>query len=109
MKNIFSTLLLLLLISCVNAAKQDNTKQSCSQWVIDQVPKESLVKKVSISEVDKYYKSQPSSCMRNEWENIKASLEDGDEIWVYSRLFSDGGYAVVREGVPTKAIIQWVN
>lgn len=109
MRMIFLVTMLVSLGGCITSSEHHHANQGCSQWIPPSVSAEFLVEHVSIAKVDKFFEDVSDKCLTKEWEKIKAELRASDQIWLFHRPLSDGGFVVVRAGVPGKAIITWVN
>ena len=93
------------------------------------IPTAWLQKKISVPEAEAAYPgvkdersarvpdaSKPFGFSHSEWEELKAAMVPGDEIWTFASspeswrdLAGRAGVALVRNGVPIKVIITALN
>lgn len=93
------------------------------------IPTAWLQKKISVAEAEAAYPgvndersarvpdaSKPFGFRHQEWDELKAAMRPGDELWTFasspeswSDLAGRAGVALVRNGVPIKVIITAMN
>jgi hypothetical protein len=93
------------------------------------IPKEWLQEKLSVAGAEAAHPGinddravrfpdagKPFAFQHGEWEELKAAMLPGDELWAFSspaesweHLAGRAGFAVVRDGVPIKIIVTVMN
>lgn len=93
------------------------------------IPKEWLQEKLSVADAEAAHPGitddrvtrfpdagRPFGFQHGEWEELKAAMLPGDELWAFSspaeswkHLAGRAGFAVVRDGVPIQVIVTVMN
>jgi hypothetical protein len=77
------------------------------------IPKAWLLKRVTLSDVEKPDWTTRSDKFGEEWRALKRQMKPGDELWFYERprcvLCDEGGYALVRKGKPIAKLVIFVS
>ena len=93
------------------------------------IPKEWLDEQITVAEAEAEHPGitdervrgvpetgRPFGFMNREWEDLKAAMQPGDELWTFSSppkswkdLAGRAGIALARDGVPIKVLVTILN